>query len=217
MNKIKKMIVLDFISLKPYFTWKNLLILLGISAYFYFIEQSPLAIFSITLIFTMIYSSYPFLLGDESGIDSLYRMFSINPQKVVIGRYLVSLILFVAMSLIAFVLYILSSLALHAIDLEPLAGTFFLYSAIYLVMICFQYPLYFKYGYTKAKILSMLPFLFVGAIGMAGYYFREQIAAILPRIAQHRGVILFCSFVLVLLIVTASMRTSIRVYRKRDF
>ena len=79
---IKKQIKLDIISMKPYYTLKNLIILLGISLFYSYINKSPLVMLSMTLTFAVMFSSNPFLLGENSGIDALYKIFSIDSKTV---------------------------------------------------------------------------------------------------------------------------------------
>ena len=54
---IKKQIKLDIISMKPYYTLKNLIILSGISLIYSFINESPVVMLSMTLTFAAMFSS----------------------------------------------------------------------------------------------------------------------------------------------------------------
>ena len=94
MKDIKKIIKLDYISIVPYFTFKNLIIMIFLYCFYFVVSKNPAIAISMPLIFAIIYSSYPFLVGDEAGLDGLYKIFGIKNRDVVIGRYIFAIILF---------------------------------------------------------------------------------------------------------------------------
>ncbi|WP_311537303.1 ABC-2 transporter permease [uncultured Anaerococcus sp.] len=214
---IKKQIKLDIISMKPYYTLKNLIIPLGIVLIYSYINKSPFVMLSMTLSFAVIFSTFPFLLGENSGIDGLYKIFSIDSKKVVIGRYILAGFIFIFANLIGFSIYIIISLIKNmpvGLDMSMLIGINFI---IYSVIISFQYPMFFKYGYTKAKTFGYLPILIIGILGMVIGAFIKDFGPILKFVEENESMIVIGLVILIVIFLTISIKLSINFYKKRDF
>ena len=214
---IKKQIKLDIISMKPYYTLKNLIILLGISLFYSFINESPLVMLSMTLTFAVMFSANPFLLGENSGIDALYKIFSIDSKKAVIGRYILAGLIFIVVSLLGFSIYAIVSLIKNIpLDLDMLMylGMNFV---LFGIIISFQYPMFFKSGYTKAKTFWFLPILIIAIIGMILGYFIKDFDPILNFVLENQRMIIVGLFILVVVFLAVSIILSIKFYKKRDF
>ncbi|MHC5099866.1 ABC-2 transporter permease [Peptoniphilus genitalis] len=185
MKDIKKIMRLDYISIKPYFTIKNLLIMLILYLVYFFMTKNPLIAISMPLLFAMMYSSYPFLVGDEAGIDSLYKIFGIKGDKVVKGRYAFALILFMAAIIIGLIFSIVASFFVK-FDIKivlPIVGSFFI---VFVFLISMQYPLYFKYGYKKAKTLSAISFVVIALISLLSTTFRDYLKDLLNLMTNNK-------------------------------
>ncbi len=214
---IKKQIKLDIISMKPYYTLKNLIIILGIFIYNSFINKSPIGLVPMTLFFAVMYSSNPFLLGENSGIDALYKIFSINSKKVVIGRYILAGLTFIVASLVGFSIYAVVFLIKNmpiGLDMSMVIG---INIALYAIIISVQYPIYFKYGYAKARIFCFLPIFITAVIGMALGYFIKDFGPILNFVLENQGMLIIGLCILVVLMLIISITLSIKFYKKRDF
>lgn len=214
---IKKQIKLDIISMKPYYTLKNLIIITVLSLFYSTTMKSPAAMLSITMVFAVIFSSNPFLLGENSGIDALYKIFSIDSKDVVIGRYILACLLFIATSTIGLIVYTIISLVKNmSIDIDIL-----MYIAIdfviYLIIIFIQYPIFFKYGYAKAKTFIFLPIFIVVIIGMIAGSLIKDFSPVLNFVKENQTMILIGFFILIVLIVIISIKLSLNFYEKRDF
>lgn len=214
---IKKQIKLDIISMKPYYTLKNLIILSGISLIYSFINESPVVMLSMTLTFAAMFSSTPFLLGENSGIDALYKIFSIDSKKVVIGRYILAGLIFIVVSLLGFSIYAIVSLIKNmpiGLDMLMYLGMNFV---LFGIIISFQYPMFFKSGYTKAKTFWFLPILIIAIIGMILGYFIKDFDPILNFVLENQRMIIVGLFILVVVFLAVSIILSIKFYKKRDF
>lgn len=221
MNNVSKMIKLDIISIAPYFTLKNLLIITALSIFYMFISNNPVIIFSIPVFFSILYSSYPFLIGEESGIDGLYRIFGIKSKEVVQARYIISLLMFVLGSLIGFIfLGIYSFIG----EEDGLRGAF-IYCIVnfilYILITSLTFPIYFKYGYTKAKGVIFIPFFTIAILTLLvvflnkymGLSFRNLFNLILTYKVLSLGIIAL----FLLGIIFLSLHFSYKYYKKRDF
>ncbi|MDU5806689.1 MAG: ABC-2 transporter permease [Peptoniphilus harei] len=217
MKDIKKIVNLDYISIKPYFTLKNLIIMIFLYLVYFFVTSNPLTANSAILIFSIVYSSYPFLIGEEAGIDSLYRIFGIKSEKVVLGRYVFALVLFIFALLISMVFSIIFSFFVETADIREFLATSLAYLLVYLVFISFKYPLYFKFGYKKSKSISALTFAFIGLLSFLVMALKDSLNELFIFMENNIFMTLLISLLLVLLIVFISISLSQKFYKNRDF
>ncbi|WP_062551741.1 ABC-2 transporter permease [Peptoniphilus phoceensis] len=217
MKDIKKIVNLDYISIKPYFTLKNLIIMTFLYLVYFFITSNPMTANSAILIFSIVYSSYPFLIGEEAGIDSLYRIFGIKSEKVVIGRYAFALVLFIFAFLISIVFSTIFSFFVETADIREFLATSFAYLLVYLVFISLKYPLYFKFGYKKAKSISALTFALIGILAFLVMTFKDSLNNFFIFMENNIFMTLLISLVLVLIITFISINLSQKFYKRRDF
>ena len=172
---------------------------------------------SMTLAFAVMFSTTPFLLGENSGIDALYKIFSIDSKKVVIGRYILAGLIFIVASLLGFSIYTIVSLIKNIpLDLDMLMylGTNFV---LFGIIISFQYPMFFKSGYTKAKTFGYLPILIIGILGMLVGYFIKDFRPILNFVLENQRMLIIGICILLVLFLTISIKLFINFYKKRDF
>ena len=80
MSEIIKFIKIDMLSIKPYLTLKNALIFIGLGVFYSMVTSNLMIIFGVALLFVSLLSTYPFLVGDKTGIDSLYRVFGFKEK-----------------------------------------------------------------------------------------------------------------------------------------
>ena len=214
---IKKQIKLDLISMRHYITFKNFAVMTFIAILYMYIMGSPVITISLAMLFGIVFSSYPFLLGENSGIDGLYRIYGINNKEVVIARYIIACIIFILVSIFGFFYYFILALIknlLIGLDiLEMIAMNF----VIFALLVSFQYPIYFKFGYTKAKTFALLPIFIIGGLGMVLGLFKENLKGVYQFIFSHKEVMMIAFGILVLLIILSSIKLSIKFYKKRDF
>lgn len=217
MKDIKKIVNLDYISIKPYFTLKNLIIMIFLYLVYFFVTSNPLTANSAILIFSIVYSSYPFLIGEEAGIDSLYRIFGIKSEKVVLGRYVFALILFIFALLISIVFSMIFSFFVETADIREFLATSLAYLLVYLVFISLKYPLYFKFGYKKAKSISALTFALIGLLSFLVMALKDSLNDLFILMENNIFMTLLISLILVLVIVFISIKSSQKFYKNRDF
>ena len=216
MKDIKKIVNLDYISIKPYFTLKNLIIMICLYLVYFFITSNPLTANSAILIFSIVYSSYPFLIGEEAGIDSLYRIFGIKSEKVVLGRYVFALVLFIFALLISIVFSTIFSFFVETADIREFLATSLAYLLVYLVFISLKYPLYFKFGYKKAKSISALTFALIGLLYFLVMALKDSLSDLFIFMENNIFMTLLISLILVLVIFIISIKSSEKFYKNRD-
>lgn len=223
MLKILSCCRLDLITIKPYLTPKNLIIFAAISL-FMAMNSGIVSVVSFFMVFGVIYISYPFAVGEKNGIDVLYCTLPITRKSVVVGRYCYAIVINLVSLILGIVLAFVASLLLKkpfypAEIIAVAAGSLFLFGLIE----SFQLPLYFKYGYTKARLMTYLPFFLIMVI----LFLSSQIAALgnlsgiidqsVHWIDSNPFLMLVIALLILIAIQVLSGLLSLKFYRNRDF
>ena len=215
---IKKVMQLDILSVKPYFTLKNFVLLIVFSFFYTFMLKNPVIVVSMTQIFALLISSYPFMVGEETGIDPLFKILGIAPKEVVKGRYLVSILFVVCLLVVGIILSLLMVFLYPTPDLFSLflisVPTTFVFTTF---VIFVEYPVFFKIGYAKGRMIASLPFLIMGILFALAQAFPSALKEIANYFLQHRSEMLIGAFVLWALIGYVSIMLSQKFYSKRNF
>ena len=217
MNAIK-VLKLDLLSIRPYLTIKNLIILIGLGTLYGVLSKNPAFVLATVQMFAVLFSGYPFMVGEESGIDPLYKLFRISSKDVVKGRYLLATVSVVIMLVVGVVMALLIGLAYPMEDLfyslllaAPCIGL------ISLIIIFIEYPIYFKYGYKKGKTLTAVPMLLLAIGTVCSTYFNESLKSILQFLVMNPFIAMGIICNIFFVIVVVSLKLSHKSYAKRDF
>lgn len=143
---------MDLLGIRPYITWKPIAFFILFSVGFtYFTDLSffPM-VFAMTM--SLMIMTYPFVTGEDSGTERLYRMIGMEDEDTVRGRYLYSLVVFLVATLAALVI-------MNGVNLVKsgtlIIGESFAVGGLYLVMYIFfmdiNVPIFFAVGHKKAK------------------------------------------------------------------
>lgn len=228
MDKIKSFIKLDYITIKPYLSVKNLLIFGCIMVFLTAMSGNLASGLGVGMMLGTIYLGYPFALGEKSNMDALYTTLSVDRKTVVAGRFafiflfnLCSII--AALVIAAITLFIAGKLDFNANGVETLVAIVMI-AALFAVIQLFQLPVFFRYGYTKAKLLTFMPFiaLMVGYFlisGFAGQLFGDLqfILSVGNFLAANQLLIIVLIILAMLLATFISYRISVKAYAKREF
>ena len=217
MNAIK-VFKLDLLSIKPYLTIKNLIILIGLGTLYGVLSKNPAFVLATVQMFAILFSGYPFMVGEESGIDPLYKLFSISSKDVVKGRYLLATVSVIIMLVVGVIMAMLIGLAYPMQDLfyslllaAPCIGL------ISLIIIFIEYPIYFKYGYKKGKTLTAVPMLLLAIGAVCSAYFNESLKSILQFLVMNPFLAIAVICIIFIIIVGVSIQFSNKLYTRRDF
>ncbi len=213
-----KVIKLDLLSVRPYFTIKNLIILVGLGVLYGALSKNTVTVLATAQMFAILFSSYPFMVGEESGIDPLYKLFNIDSKDVVKGRYLLAALFVGVMVIIGAVLAIITTAIFEIEDgyqiillTAPVGGL------VTLFIIFIEYPIYFKHGYKKGKTLVMIPLLLMVVLGIGFSFFGEQLKIVLEFFTMNLLIgttVILAVWIMVLIL---SVRFSNKLYAARDF
>jgi len=224
MNKTLSFVRLDYITIKPYITLKNLLIFFGGALIMIISSGVSVSAIAILMAYASLYVSYPFAIGEKNSIDALYATLSIKRSTAVLGRYVFALTVNVFAGLLAcsFSFVVLTVMQKDFNVLE--SGVVMLVMLLLCIVIqAVQFPIYYKIGYAKAMYLSYLPFVGLFLITLAVTNFLKDSFS-LPQIISFFGWFTANPFVAALLgffilagILVVSYRTSLKYYNMRDF
>ena len=181
-------------------------------------QKNPAFVLATVQMFAVLFSGYPFMVGEESGIDPLYKLFRISSKDVVKGRYLLATVSVVIMLVVGVVMAMLIGIAYPMEDLfyslllaAPCIGL------ISLIIIFIEYPIYFKYGYKKGKTLTAVPMLLLAIGTVCSTYFHESLKSILQFLVMNPFVAMGIICTIFFVIVVVSLKLSHKSYAKRDF
>jgi hypothetical protein len=225
---------LDFITVKAQLNVKILLaVAVALLPLIALLGDSMVGI-GVGAILAVSFMGYPFMVGEKSGMDAFYATLSLRRETVVTGRYLFVFVLNIGAVLFMLVLMLLGLLVVEIIDMfvvregmppsvEGMIRVYIPIIAAFVIIQMIQLPLLFKFGYTKARFLILIPLVILIAAGTAGTMVMltsdvpEGVFTLLAQLADN-GALLVLSLVAILsLLVFASYRLSLSFYRKREF
>ena len=225
MSKLLAFMKLDFITVKPYLTAKHLLVMLGVALLMSINDTTNSIVLGFLMMFALLYSSYPFAVGEKNTIDALYMTLPLDTRSIVLGRYGFVLALNAAGCVVSFSLsFIMQTVMQRTFDPVETLFTILVLFAIYTIFQAFQLPVYFKLGYAKAKFIASLPLaiiplvitLSLGAV-FSDYEIKEMLTAALNWIVGNAALVSVTGITLWLLIMFSSYKLSLRFYSNREF
>jgi hypothetical protein len=220
MQSIGKLLILDYYVLKVLFRF--IAIALAAATVIGCVTQ-PAMLIVVILTFSAFILSVLFSVAETSNFNKLYGTLPINKKEVIIGRYAFSLLVVSILSIIAVALYSLSSLLLKA-EIEWTNGALYWGGAFIIaaLFISIQYPFYFKFDYSKAMIMSILPFILLFMIGfpvlgrlMKDAGFTNAITKIITHFESHVILLILCVISIGLILLTLSCLISILLTKKK--
>jgi hypothetical protein len=226
MNKLKSFMHLDIITIKPFFTVKSVLIFAAIAFFLTVVSYNLSSVFVVGMMFGLLFTSYPFAVGEKTNMDALYVILSIGRKTVVLGRYVFALFLnicaVVFSSIFALVGLLTARTANFGNRIDEVFWMVILFAALFAVIQVIQLPFFFKFGYTRARFLSIVPFIAI----MAGYVMFTSMGSnsrFLSSVTEFftdtlsAGGMIASAVIILLLLIFASYRLSLSFYSKREF
>lgn len=220
MRRIMDFIALDFMSMKPYMTVKNLVIMTALAISGIWFIGSVSGSMSMVSGFILMYTAYPFAIGEQNGIDTFYTVLGYSRDTVVYGRYgflaVTDVVLFGGMFLIVSIFCKLFSIM--TINMEEVFSALAILYAISLFQLV-QLPVMFRYGYLKARdVLRIYLFALTGILFLSFQLFRSNASAPAKAwIVQNPVGLVGLLIVVWIAAAGCSLAVSKRVYRRRAF
>ena len=224
MNKALSFARLDFLTVKPYLTLKNMLILLFLFGFIGYSTGDASKVTGMLLAYGTIYASYPFVIGDKNGTDTLYATLPLKKSDVVAGRYIFAFSLNLCVAVAAFAgAVILAAVLKKNFDAGETLLMILICYMIFSALEAVQLILYFKLGYAKAKFLVYLSFVAfpVAIVATATLMGKEKLMPFAENIflwvqanRLMAGALIGVTWILIIL---GSGLLAYRFYRKREF
>ncbi len=216
MNNIKKAVFLEFMTIKNYFTLKNLMIILFSSLFAMFINQQPFMFMIMAFVMSDSYSAYVFVMNEMGMLETFFQILPLNRKEIVIGRYLFSTLIKVCFGLAGLVISLIFA-GFIKLDVSILE-MFMMFLGLLFIFVFVQnikIPMFFKFGYSKSKIYSYLPYLVIVIISW-GLKELSVLGFIIEIIG--RNTILFFSGLFIFMVITIiiSSNISLKIFKNKD-
>lgn len=159
MSNILKSIRLDYYTLKA--IYKTLIIVYILAMVLGLFTQPPV-IFMVVMIFSSVFSGMIFSISEKNNLSNLYGILPLSKFEAVIGRYLFALFFGIINEIVAGSLaYIISPFAKREMDGITLILALSVSFLYFCMAVGVSFPIYFKFGFSKAYIFTMLPLYIV--------------------------------------------------------
>jgi hypothetical protein len=154
---------LDFETLRPYIQTINVLMYLGAAGFLAFTTGSLILGALAGLLLGTLYIGYPFAIDEKYERRALYLRLGLRSSSLVLGRYLFSLlftfVVAVTSAIFAFIGHHFSQAGMQLFPELGTADALLLVLFSYWIIMAIQLMLYFRYGFSKARLVGTLPMI----------------------------------------------------------
>lgn len=213
MNGAFRIVKLDFFTMKSQTVLYAIMVL--IIAMFSIMDSSIIVSFITGAWFTALMASDIFIIQEKNNLNWLYGSVSVELKDIVLGRYIfafsnyaISLVTVIAVSLI------ISLFRDMFIDVSNILLGFSLSLLIFSIITGIQMPLFFKLGYTKAKMWAVVPFLVVMLLVIIPSFI-TVLSAFIQLVRSNQSMIIAVDIVASCVIQLISYKIAVISYRKR--
>jgi len=224
MSKALKFIRLDFITIKPYFTLKDFLILFVLPIFITGVSGGYAASIGLIMMLSLLYIGYPFALGEKSGMDTLYSTLSIGHGMVVFGRYLFAQTVILCAAAYSFIVsFATLSVMGKAFNVSETLVVILAMTVVFEILQALQLPIYFKFGYSESKVMVFFPVMALGAVFVAlkqfilADDFMDKIKNSYEWVSANSGLAATLCVAVCFVVTAISYSSSLSFYRKREF
>ena len=213
MTAFFRMTKLDFFTMKSQAL--SYLSLVAIVLMFGFMG-SPVTVLCITgAWFIALQASGIFAIQEKNNLERLYGSVSVGLTDIVLGRYVFMFLNYLVSFSAAVVLHFGFSLYRNTIvDVSDIMLGFGLSFFIFSAITGIQMPLFFKMGYTKAKMWALFPFLIVMALVVIPSFI-TALSDFIQSVMANQGAVIACSIAAGCAIEFMSYKLAVIAYRKR--
>jgi hypothetical protein len=217
MNNIQRIVKLDFYTVKSIYRMTVLTYL--ISILFGFIAQPVIPIFLI-MVFGVFYSGMVFSMYEKNHLNKLYGILPLKRSDVVIGRYLYAFLFGVVQAILAGIIsYVISRITEVGLDNFALTVTLSLSFIYFCFAIGIAFPIYFRFGFSKAYVFTMVPIylIFIGAFFLSKRTDAlNNLKDILLYFSAHQLILLLSGIGIGIILLVISATISYLLYRKSE-
>lgn len=213
MNGAFRIVKLDFFTMKSQAVLYAIMVL--IVSMFSIMDSSIIVLFITGAWFTALMASNIFIIQEKNNLNRLYGSVSVELKDIVLGRYIfafsnyvISLVTVIAVSLIV------SLFRDMFIDVSNILLGFSLSLLIFSTITGIQMPLFFKLGYTKAKMWAVVPFLVVMSLVIIPSFI-TVLSTFVQSVMSNQSLVIAVGIVASCVIQLISYKIAVIAYRKR--
>jgi len=213
MNGAFRIAKLDFFTMKSQAVLYAIMVL--IVSMFSIMDSSIIVLFITGAWFTALMASNIFIIQEKNNLNRLYGSVSVELKDIVLGRYIfafsnyvISLVTVIAVSLIV------SLFRDMFIDVSNILLGFSLSLLIFSTITGIQMPLFFKLGYTKAKMWAVVPFLVVMSLVIIPSFI-TVLSTFVQSVMSNQSLVIAVGIVVSCVIQLISYKIAVIAYRKR--
>lgn len=213
MNGAFRIAKLDFFTMKSQAVLYVIMVL--IVSMFSIMDSSIIVLFITGAWFTALMASNIFIIQEKNNLNRLYGSVSVELKDIVLGRYIfafsnyvISLVTVIAVSLIV------SLFRNTFIDISNILLGFSLSLLIFSTITGIQIPLFFKLGYTKAKMWAVVPFLVVMLLVIIPSFI-TVLSTFVQSVMSNQSLVIAVGIVSSCAIQLISYKIAVIAYRKR--
>lgn len=183
------------------------------------LKQPPLTIAIVTII-SVTFCGMIFSIYEKNNLNKLYGILPLGRFEVVFGRYLFALLFGVINELVSSCLaYLIAPFTKH--DMSQIALLTYLSGAFlyFCLAISISFPIYWKFGFSKSYLLTILPLYIVFISGILISLKTNAIndlTQLIHYFSSHQYMIVVTGIGLGLILLLLSCYVSYRIYRKSE-
>ncbi|MBS4008344.1 MAG: ABC-2 transporter permease [Clostridium sp.] len=189
-------------------------------------SAAGLAVFAVAMVaVTYVLTGNACAYEDKSKADVILNSMPVTRAEIVAARYL-SVYVFMAIGVVYYVLITGAiNLAHLPVKVPPLSGEGLFVAAFAVTLMNSVYlPTYFKWGYMKSRMISVILFFmfFFGGNTLAEAVYKNQESALIKQLlqsvdAQPDAVLVIGLLFLIMVILYVSYLISLKIYMRREF
>ena len=165
MNNIINSIKLDYYILKST-DFRRILVVAAVAVLVSYMSKNPPLALGIIMMMSGFFMSTIFAVVEKNNLNKLYGILPVKKQQTVIGRYtftfLVGLALTVAATILALAISLFLNVGFGGFTLAFwICGSFL----VFCLLVSLQFPLYFKYDFSKLAAIANLPYIVLIILG----------------------------------------------------
>lgn len=217
MSNILNAIRLDFYIVKS--VYKTVALIYMLAILFGIIAQPTASIF-IIMVFAVFFSGMVFSIYEKNHLNELYGTLPLGKSDVVIGRYLYALFFGIINAILAgiivcFIYYFTNK----GMDYFTFISTLALSFIYFCFAVGIAFPIYFKFGFSKAYVFTMVPLylVFIGAVFISRKTNAlNNLKLMIQYFMSHQNMILVFGILAGLILMVISCYISYLIYRKSE-
>jgi len=218
MSNVLKSIRLDNYILKAYY--KTFIVVYVIAILIGIISQIPALTVVVVMVITAPFIGTYFSVYEKNNLNKLYGILPIGKYEVVIGRYLYALffgiINGIVSGILAYIISIFINKGMDHLTFITCLSASFLYFCLFIAV---EFPVYFKYAFSKVYIFTSLPFYLVFVVG--AFIFKktdilQHLSQIIQYFTSHQNMIWVTGIGLGLILLIISCPLSYFIYKKNE-